>query len=244
MPTGISSISAISSNGRPRCTWSTTTVRCARDNRVNPRSSRSRSRDLRRRVDDCRVVTEESKRDDGPATARLGVTRVHDEPVGPCVEPLRVPERRQLAPGDGQCLLCGVLGECRVAKDPVRNGDEAIDGRGHESGERLLVTSLCSSHQVGLHRPPLGREDRLSPLLSSMRGGDANPFNASRDQPSSRRMIGRGGVVSSHERSSATVNPARSNIAWVPTYAALLATLPRLSCSGYPSSVFAPCARA
>ena len=162
MPIGMSSISAISSNGRPRCTCSTTTVRCARESFVNPRSIRSRSNDCVE-CRDRRVVGKQAKGDYRPAAVRFGVTRIDHEPIRPRVEPLRVPERRQLAPGDGQCLLRGVLGERRVAKDPVGDGDKAVDGRGHESGKRLLVTSLCSSHQVGLHRPPLGREAVIDP---------------------------------------------------------------------------------
>ena len=48
-------------------------------------------------------------------------------------------------------------------------------------------------------------------------GRGPTPSRGISSQLSSRRMIGLGGEDESHERNSATVNPARSNIACVPT---------------------------
>ena len=57
-----------------------------------------------------------------------------------------------------QRLLQGILGEVEVTQDPARHGEVSIRDPGGKVGVRLLVTSLGSDHEIGIHRPlPHGR---------------------------------------------------------------------------------------
>ena len=44
----------------------------------------------------------------------------------PDLEALRISQPRELAPGEEECLLDGVLGLLDIAKDPVRDGVAAV----------------------------------------------------------------------------------------------------------------------
>ena len=44
----------------------------------------------------------------------------------PGLEALRIAQPRELAPGEEECLLDGVLGPLDIAKDPVRDGVAAV----------------------------------------------------------------------------------------------------------------------
>ena len=52
----------------------------------------------------------------------LLVTGIHEQPMEPWREALRITEPWELPPGEEECLLDGVLGAFDIAKDPVRDG--------------------------------------------------------------------------------------------------------------------------
>jgi len=58
-----------------------------------------------------------------------------------------------------------VLGKLGIQKDPVRDDDQSVHGRGHEGGKRLLVTPLRSADQIGLHRLPLDEGSLDDPVV-------------------------------------------------------------------------------
>ena len=70
----------------------------------------------------------------------------------PGVEPVRIAEPPQLAPGDHQCLLRGVLGPINVSKDPLRDREEPVDVCACQEGECLPVATLSELHEVPIHR--------------------------------------------------------------------------------------------
>ena len=81
----------------------------------------------------------------------LLVTGIHEEPVEPRRETLRIAELRELAPGEEECLLDGVLGAFDIAKDPVRDGVAPIAVEVDELREGDVVASLCSLDQPRSH---------------------------------------------------------------------------------------------
>ncbi len=74
-----------------------------------------------------------------PVATELLVTGVHDEPVQPHLEATRVTQPWQLAPGEEECLLDGVLGPLDVAKDPIRDGVAAVTVQIDQLREGALV---------------------------------------------------------------------------------------------------------
>ena len=82
----------------------------------------------------------------------LGMAGVDEQPVGPGLEPVRIPQRGQVPPRLEQRPLRRVLGQVRVAQDPARNRME-------------LVTDESDLDRRGLH-PALG-EVRLRELLAT-----------------------------------------------------------------------------
>ena len=67
------------------------------------------------------------------------VAGVDERSLEPGVEPLRIAEAGQLAPGDHQRLLHRVLGEVDVAEDAARDPEEQVPTRAGQDGERLPV---------------------------------------------------------------------------------------------------------
>jgi hypothetical protein len=49
------------------------------------------------------------------------------------------------------------LSEVRVAEDPERNGEQALDSRRNEGREGVSVAVLCLSHQLGVHATLAGQ---------------------------------------------------------------------------------------
>ncbi len=88
-----------------------------------------------------------------PATflSSLGVAGAHEEPVRPGLKAGRVAELRKVPPDAQQRLLRRILGEVEVAQDPARHGKVPIGDLGRKEGVRLLVTSLSSDHEIGIH---------------------------------------------------------------------------------------------
>jgi hypothetical protein len=60
---------------------------------------------------------------------------------------------REVSPDGQQCLLRGALGEVGVAQDPVRHRMQPIAGGNGQARERLLVSILRTTHQIGLQGP-------------------------------------------------------------------------------------------
>src|SRR4026207_548669 len=51
----------------------------------------------------------------------LLVTGIHEEPVEPRRETLRITESRELVPGEEECLLDRVLSTLDITRDPIRD---------------------------------------------------------------------------------------------------------------------------
>ena len=102
-----------------------------------------------------RLVSRQETKVRCPATflPALGIAGAHEEPIRPGLEASRVAELREVLPDGQQRLLRRVLGEVDVAQDPARHGEEPIREPGGKEGIRLPVTSLGSSHEIGIHHP-------------------------------------------------------------------------------------------
>ena len=83
--------------------------------------------------------------------ACLRVTGMHDQAREPGIEPARVPQRGQIAPGAEQRLLRRVLRAMHITQDAVGQGEAAIGVGAHQRGERILVASTCVFHELALH---------------------------------------------------------------------------------------------
>src|SRR4029079_12533315 len=70
-----------------------------------------------------------------PVPAEFLVTGIHEEPMEPDLEALRIAQPWQLAPGEEECLLDGVLGPLDIAEDPVRDGEAAVTVQVEELGK-------------------------------------------------------------------------------------------------------------
>jgi hypothetical protein len=66
----------------------------------------------------------------------------------PGIEAVDVAQRRQLAPGEHQRLLDGVLGETEIAQDPKRDREQTISSPTCQAGERFLIPALACSTRV------------------------------------------------------------------------------------------------
>ena len=95
---------------------------------------------------------------------------MHEGPVQPDLEPLRIAEPRQLTPGDHQRLLHDILGSAEVAEDPLRERDEPVAVRTGQDGERLPVPTTRLLNEVAIHVPPsLGWHPAGTPSASPER---------------------------------------------------------------------------
>lgn len=95
--------------------------------------------------------------------AGFGVAGVHEEPMGPGLEPIGIPQLRQAPPGIEQCLLGCVLGECRVTQDPARHGVQGIADASDKRVECLFIAVHRPLDELALHASPelcAGREPR------------------------------------------------------------------------------------
>ena len=87
----------------------------------------------------------------GALAARLGVAGVDEHPLEPGVEPVRIAEAGQLAPGDHQRLLHRILGQADVTEDAARDPEERVAPRACQDGECLPVTALGLLDEVAIH---------------------------------------------------------------------------------------------
>lgn len=65
-------------------------------------------------------------RDATTLTRRLGDALVDQQAMQPRVEPIRIAESSQIAPGDHECVLEDILGSVDVAQDPVSHREQAV----------------------------------------------------------------------------------------------------------------------
>ena len=68
---------------------------------------------------------------------------VDGQSVEPGVEPVRVAQAREVAPGSDVRLLDRVAREIRVPKDEAGGGVQPRDGRADEHGEGVMIAPPC-----------------------------------------------------------------------------------------------------
>jgi hypothetical protein len=89
--------------------------------------------------------------------ARLQVAGMDEETIDPRIEAVRIAEPRQLAPGDHQRLLNGVLGSIDVAKDAIGDPEKPVTASSGQDAERIAVPALGLLDEIDVHRPPSPR---------------------------------------------------------------------------------------
>ena len=112
--------------------------------------------------------------------AALLVTGIHEQPMEPGREAFRIAQPRELAPGEEECLLDGVLGSFDIAKDPVR--DRVAHGRRPGRPARVKATSS----------PSRARSTSLVRMCGSPAapGPGASPTTDGRTRPKVQRLRG------------------------------------------------------
>jgi len=98
-------------------------------------------------------------------TRRLGDTDVHEQAMQPRVEPVRIAESSQIAPGDHQCVLEGILGSVDVAQDPLGHREQPVPTRVDQVDVCLPIAALCRRHEVSVHL----RRHALAPIGGAFR---------------------------------------------------------------------------
>ena len=85
--------------------------------------------------------------------------------MDPGLEAVRLPQMREPAPGEDEGVLQRVLGEPRVAQDPVGDRVERVADLVHQDGERLSVAPPGPLDEVSIHldlRVRRGREAAIT----------------------------------------------------------------------------------
>src|SRR5262245_61278886 len=90
----------------------------------------------------------------GTRPPRLVVAGMHEDAMDPRLEALRIPQLRDLAPGEDEGVLQRVLGEARVAQDALRDGVERVTDLVHQDGERLAVAAPSLFDEDPIHLDP------------------------------------------------------------------------------------------
>ena len=131
-------------------------------------------------IDHHRFVNRQQPQVRRPTTglAALGIAGAHEEPIRPSLEAVKVAELGKVLPDAEQRLLRRVLGKVDVAQDPMRHGEEPIRDGIDQFGKRLLVSALCTSHEIGVHAPPQGFGAGWVPTLQLVWEG-CGPFSSS-----------------------------------------------------------------
>ena len=86
-----------------------------------------------------------------PGPLRLVVAGVDEDAMDPRLEALRFPKPRDPAPGENEGVLQRVLGESRVAQDPLGHRIQRVADLVHQDGERLAVTLAGLLDEVSIH---------------------------------------------------------------------------------------------
>ena len=97
--------------------------------------------------------------------ACLRVTGVDEEPVGPGLEPVRIPQLGQVPPRVEQRALRGIFGQVRVAQDPTRDREEVAADARDQGFECFFVALHCTLDELPLHPSPL-----VDPIRGPVRG--------------------------------------------------------------------------
>lgn len=101
------------------------------------------------------LIGEVDDADADPALApAMVVALADDEPIGPGVEPVGVPERREVLPHRDERGLDGVLGRVGVTEDPAGDEEQATRDAPSELLVRVAVARLCPFDLEPAHRPP------------------------------------------------------------------------------------------
>ena len=110
--------------------------------------------------------------------ARFGVAGVDEEPVGPGLEPVRIPQPGQVLPRVEQRPLRGILGQVRVTQDPPRDRMEVVAHAPDQSVERRFVAVHRPLDESPLHPSPLADPSGAGSRSMSRRRSD--PFKRAR----------------------------------------------------------------
>ena len=76
--------------------------------------------------------------------------------MDPRLEAVRIPKVRKPPPGKNEGVLQRVLGQTRVAQDPMSDGKERIADLVHQDGECLAITRPGPLDEVSIHLVPSG----------------------------------------------------------------------------------------
>jgi len=89
-----------------------------------------------------------------PVARRIRVAGVDEDPVGPGLEAVGLPQVRQLPPDGHEGVLQRVLREARIAQDPPGDTEQRITGLVHQVGECFLIAraSPLDTAKYGIHR--------------------------------------------------------------------------------------------
>ncbi len=82
---------------------------------------------------------------------RFVVAGVDEDPMEPRLEAVRFPQVRDPAPGEHEGVLQSVLGETRVAQDPMRDRVERVADLVHQDRERLTIALAGQLDEVSIH---------------------------------------------------------------------------------------------
>ena len=74
--------------------------------------------------------------------------------MDPRLEALGFPQAREPSPGEDEGVLQRVLGETRVAQDPLSYRVERVADLVHQDGERLTVAPTGLFDEVSVHHGP------------------------------------------------------------------------------------------
>ena len=86
---------------------------------------------------------------------RLVVAGVDEDAMDPRLEPLGFPQVREPAPGEHEGVLQRVLGQTRIAQDPLSHREERIADLVHQDGEGLTIAPTGLFDEVSIHIDPL-----------------------------------------------------------------------------------------
>jgi len=82
---------------------------------------------------------------------RLDDADMDEEPMQPRVESIRIAEPTQIAPGDHQCVLQGILGSIDVAEDPLRDREKAVGAGADQVDKRVPITPCRCLDEITIH---------------------------------------------------------------------------------------------
>jgi hypothetical protein len=76
---------------------------------------------------------------------------IHQQPMQPGVEPIRVAQRGQITPGTNKRVLDGVRRAIRIPEHEPGGRVEARDRGACQLGEGVMIALPCSLHEVSRH---------------------------------------------------------------------------------------------